>query len=84
MLKAEIGKTAGEVWRYLGKKGKASLTELPAEVKVNPDLVNQALGWLAREEKVKFIKQGKTMQVLLTDHEMHLFKLNQIVPPCCM
>ena len=74
MLKPEIGKTAGEVWKYLGKNGKVSVTDLPNKVRANPDLVHQAIGWLAREEKVAFTKQARMTYVSLTDTELNNYR----------
>jgi hypothetical protein len=47
-----IGDTAGAVWRALDEKGPLSTAKLLKEVEAPRDLVMQALGWLAREEKV--------------------------------
>jgi len=80
MLKPEIGKTAGEVWKYLGKKGQTALNELPNKVNAHPDHVHQAIGWLARENKVQFTKEGRTTYVELTDNE----KNNYQQTPCQM
>ena len=74
MFKPEIGKTAGKVWKCLGKNGNISLTELPNKVREDPDLVHQALGWLAREEKVNFTKQGRTDYVSLTEPEINNYR----------
>jgi hypothetical protein len=58
-----IGQTAGLVWRYLNAKGPVSLTVLVHEAKVPRDLLMQALGWLARENKLEFseVKRRKTV-----------------------
>jgi predicted transcriptional regulator len=77
MIKPEIGKTAGEVWRYLGKKGQTPLSELPNKVNTHPDQVHQAIGWLAREDKVKFTKEGRTTRVALTDNELNNYQQTQ-------
>jgi hypothetical protein len=60
-----IGQTAGKVWEFLNKKGEATVADLKKNVDASGDLVNQAIGWLAREEKLGFVKKGKTVKVVL-------------------
>ena len=69
MLKADIGKTAGRVWAYLRENGTIPLPELLNKTREDTTLVNQALGWLAREDKVVFTKEGRMTFVSLTDTE---------------
>ena len=49
---AQIGETAGAVWRALDAHGPLSCAKLVKEVALPRDLVMQAMGWLAREEKI--------------------------------
>ncbi|PIZ16239.1 hypothetical protein COY52_07610 [Candidatus Desantisbacteria bacterium CG_4_10_14_0_8_um_filter_48_22] len=53
-MHAEIGAAAGKIWKYLNGKGELSLNKLKTGVKVNDRLFHMAIGWLAREDKVKF------------------------------
>jgi hypothetical protein len=48
----QIGQTAGAVWQVLAEKGSLSTARLVKEVGAPRDLVMQALGWLAREDKI--------------------------------
>jgi hypothetical protein len=48
-----IGDTAGKVWKFLEEKGEANLTQLKKGVKADPNLTLQAIGWLAREGKLR-------------------------------
>jgi hypothetical protein len=48
----EIGEAAGEVWRVLSSKGPLTTAKLIKAVGEPRDLVMQALGWLAREDKI--------------------------------
>ncbi len=50
---ALIGETAGVVWRTLNKAGPMSLAKLVKAAGQPRDTVMQALGWLAREGKIK-------------------------------
>ena len=47
-----IGESAGAVWKVLNEKGPMSTAKLIKEVNAPRDLVMQALGWLAREDKI--------------------------------
>lgn len=48
----QIGETAGMVWSTLNEQGPLSLSKLVKEVHAPRDVVMQAVGWLAREEKL--------------------------------
>jgi hypothetical protein len=54
-----IGNTAGKVWKFLNEKGEANLSQLKKGVKGDPNLVLQAIGWLAREDKLVIEKKGR-------------------------
>jgi hypothetical protein len=71
-----IGETAGIVWKALGAKGKVALTALPKLVDKDAALVQQAVGWLAREHKVAFETEGKAVYVKLTAQEEDMFKMD--------
>jgi hypothetical protein len=47
-----IGETAGMVWKFLDKKGEATLNQMKKGIKADPNLILQAIGWLAREDKL--------------------------------
>jgi hypothetical protein len=49
---ARIGETAGIVWRYLAVSGPVSVNALARELQIPRDLLMQAIGWLAREDKL--------------------------------
>ncbi len=50
----QIGTTAGLVWHTLNEHGRLSFSQLVKRVEAPRDLVMQAVGWLAREEKLEF------------------------------
>ncbi len=60
-----IGETAGVVWTTLQANGPMSLAKLVKTVGGSRDVVMQALGWLAREDKLSFAENGKTREVAL-------------------
>jgi hypothetical protein len=54
-----IGDTAGKVWKFLEEKGEANLSQLKKGVKADPNLTLQAIGWLAREGKLRIEKKDR-------------------------
>ena len=64
-LVEQIGETAGEVWHVLLEHGQLTLTQLAKEVNAPRDRVMQAVGWLAREEKISIDEQARRRLVSL-------------------
>lgn len=64
-MRTEIGEAAGKVWAYLDAHGQASVAKLKTGTKLPDDLLNQAIGWLAREEKIVVQRKGRTISVSL-------------------
>lgn len=65
MLTADIGVTAGKIWQILSHKGEMSVTALKKAVGSKDALVDWALGWLAREDKIEFRKDKNVVKVEL-------------------
>jgi hypothetical protein len=55
----QIGDTAGVVWHYLHDNGSSSITELTKEIDAPRDVVMQAIGWLAREDKIAIEEEAR-------------------------
>ena len=62
---SQIGETAGTVWKTLAEGGPLSLAKLVKAVGEPRDTVMQALGWLAREDKVDIEDDGRSRIVSL-------------------
>ncbi|OHB83316.1 MAG: hypothetical protein A2V98_08085 [Planctomycetes bacterium RBG_16_64_12] len=62
---AHVGETAGVVWTILSEKGPLSMAKLVKAVGGPRDVVMQALGWLAREEKIWIEENGRSRTVAL-------------------
>jgi len=59
-MKAKIGETAGRVWEMLKEKEKIEISALARMLKEKTVVVYQAVGWLAREDKISYhVKGGK-------------------------
>ena len=61
----QIGDLAGEVWNTLDQNGPLALTKLIKEMDAPRDTVMQAVGWLAREDKIEIEEEGRTRIVSL-------------------
>lgn len=73
-MKTRIEEMAGRVWRTLGEEENVDISKLPQILKEKGEVVYQALGWLAREDKIDFHKkEGKTF-VSLSHEDREIFK----------
>ncbi len=57
-MREMIGQTAGKIWDTLNVENEISLTRLPKMVGERETVVYQALGWLAREDKIEYEQKG--------------------------
>lgn len=53
------------MWQYLSEHPAATTVEIAKALKVDEPLLNMAIGWLAREDKLVFGKKGKSMTLSL-------------------
>ena len=58
-----IGETAGLVWGCLHDNGPMSMAKLTKQVDASRDVVMQAVGWLAREDKLTISEKNRTRVV---------------------
>jgi hypothetical protein len=61
----QIGETAGRVWQALSDDGPLSMAKLVKMAGEPRDTVMQAIGWLAREDKITLEDQGRSRIVAL-------------------
>lgn len=60
-----IGETAGKIYQSL-QKGAKTMAKLQKDIAIGDEtLFYQAIGWLARESKIKFAKEGRSITVSL-------------------
>jgi RecB family endonuclease NucS len=62
-----IGETAGKVWKFLKQHDEANLNQIKKNVKADPNLILQAIGWLAREDKLIVGKKDRYITYALKD-----------------
>lgn len=56
----------GYVWKFLEDEGEASISSISDAVDAPRSKVNMAIGWLAREDKLEFVDQGRGTLVKLS------------------
>ena len=60
----QIGDTAGLVWHQIHENGPQTLTQLSKDIDAPRDVILQAVGWLAREDKVAIDEDGRSKKVV--------------------
>ncbi len=68
-MKEKIGKTAGNIWDILQKNEEVAISQFPKMLNEKAVIVNQALGWLAREDKIIYRQEGNRTLISLMDSE---------------
>jgi len=68
-MKERVGLTAGVIWDVLSKKPEIGVTQLGKLVKEKPMVIHQALGWLAREDKISYREEGEKLFIRLMEPE---------------
>ena len=73
-MKDRIGEIAGKIWTILGEKQNVNISKLPKILKEKGEIVYQALGWLAREDKINYHTKERKTFVSLSHEEDEIFK----------
>ena len=69
----KVIETAGKAWRYLGQNGETNVVQLAKSLKEKDEVVLQALGWLAREDKIDYTVKNRRTFVSLVEGELRAF-----------
>ena len=72
-MKEKVIETAGKTWRFLGQNGQTSVVQLAKALKEKDELVLQAIGWLAREDKINYATKNRRTFVSLVENELSAF-----------
>ncbi|MBI3602024.1 MAG: winged helix-turn-helix domain-containing protein [Candidatus Omnitrophica bacterium] len=72
-MKDKVIETAGKTWRFLGQNGETNVAWLPKILKEKEPVVFQALGWLAREDKINYTIKNRRNFVSLVEAELQAF-----------
>ena len=73
-MKEKVIETAGKTWRTLGERGESSASEIAKTIKESEALVNQAIGWLAREDKITYSTKRNEILISLVNAELEAFR----------
>jgi hypothetical protein len=68
-----IEQSARQAWGVLGKAGEINVLRLAEYLGERSVIAYQALGWLAREGKIRYHQKGNQVYVSLTDEEQTRF-----------
>ena len=80
-MKDKIGEIAGKIWTILGKRQNVNISKLPKILKEKGEIVYQALGWLAREDKINYHTKERKTFISLSHEEHEIFKNSLKVSP---
>jgi hypothetical protein len=73
-MKGKVIEAAGKTWQILGEKDEVKISDLAKLVKEKGEVVFQALGWLAREDKINYISRDGKDFVALVDFERNYYR----------
>ena len=72
-MKDKVIEAAGKTWRFLGQNGEFNVAKLPQELQEKEPVIFQALGWLAREDKINYSTKNRRTFVSLVESELQAF-----------
>lgn len=64
-IKGQVGEAAGQVWHVLFDGGPHTLALLRKKLKGSAEILDFAIGWLAREDKIDIIPEKKSYRIQL-------------------
>ena len=68
MYKNDIGINAGVIWHLLSEKGELSIREIGELTNFREPFIYLALGWLSREDKVRFLEKNGMVYIGLNQN----------------
>src|SRR5450755_3011165 len=72
-MKEKVIEAAGKTWRFLGQNGETNVSQLAKSLKEKDEVVLQAVGWLAREDKIDYTVKNRRTFVSLVESELRNF-----------
>ena len=73
-MKEKVIDAVGKTWQALGELGEANASDIAKKIKEKEDVVNLAIGWLAREDKIQFSSKRNKVLFSLVAPELQAFK----------
>ncbi len=68
-MRNQIGLLAGKAWSAIGAQPGILMSSLSKTLGVDPSLAVFACGWLAREDKITIVPQGRDFKLSLLEKE---------------
>lgn len=68
----DIGNNAGKLWHYLKENPLSTMEDAAKSLKLQENSIALAAGWLAREDKLTFQRDGKSVRIALKSGELFL------------
>lgn len=65
----DIGHNAGKLWHFLKENSSSTMEDAAKSLKLHENSIALAAGWLAREDKLIFQKDGKSVRIALKSAE---------------
>ena len=65
MYKSDVGINADVIWNLLSEKGKLSIREIGELTNFREPFIYLALGWLSREDKIRFFDKNGMVYIEL-------------------
>lgn len=65
MIKRDIGINADTIWHLLADHGKLSIRQIGEMTSYEGYMISLSLGWLARENKIRFINSNEILYIEL-------------------
>jgi hypothetical protein len=62
-MESKIGEAAGKIWQVLSTGGSMNKTQLAKTTGLPGDLLNQGIGWLAREGKLASEEKSQSLKL---------------------
>ena len=64
-INGKVGEAAGIVWQTLSSEGPQTVAQLKTKINGGSEVLNFALGWLAREDKIEITQDKRSFRVKL-------------------
>lgn len=73
MIKSDIGAHAGIIWNLLSERGILSIRQIGEITGYRSFVISLALGWLAKENQIRFIDRNDVIHIELNQPVSHIY-----------
>jgi hypothetical protein len=64
-MQETIIEKVGQIYNYLNERGEVTTTKMKKDLNLDDNFAAMGLGWLAREDKINFVKRGAHTKISL-------------------